>query len=191
MQSFTSSYQVRQMISHEISVYSQVAVRQQYCCRCGVIQQRFAVHSINRGTSASAHQHSQHSDFGKHPPFVQREDDQVYRDREARVKIHFNVSTASIDNIHTGQEKYKLDSRHQTRHRNHGAGTVHLDSMQQPGSSGSAATPTSTSSLPIYERGSHYSCSSSGTTSSRQETRRQADGNSIEETYGAISTITR
>ena len=52
----------------KISVYPQVAVRQQHCCRCGVIQQLFALHSINRGTSASEHQHSQHSDFGKHPP---------------------------------------------------------------------------------------------------------------------------
>ena len=39
---------------------------------------------------------------------VQREDDQVYRDQEARIKAHFNVSTDSIHNILTGQEKYNL-----------------------------------------------------------------------------------
>ena len=37
---------------------------------------------------------------------VRREGDQVYRDREARVKVHFNVSTPSIYDILTGREKY-------------------------------------------------------------------------------------
>ena len=37
---------------------------------------------------------------------VRREDDEVYRDREARAKVHFNVSTPSIYKILTGQEKF-------------------------------------------------------------------------------------
>ena len=64
-----------------------------------------ALNSMHRGSSASAHEHSQRSDFGKAST-----DDQVYRDREARVKVHFNVSIPSIYNILTGQEKYNLTS---------------------------------------------------------------------------------
>ena len=37
---------------------------------------------------------------------VRREDDQVYRGRESRVKIHFNAPIPYICNIPTGQEKY-------------------------------------------------------------------------------------
>ena len=65
-----------------------------------------ALDSIHRGTSASAHQYSQRSDFEKSPPRVRREDDQAIRDQEARVKVHFSLSAPSIYNILTGQEKY-------------------------------------------------------------------------------------
>ena len=61
---------------------------------------------LHRRTSASAHHHSQRSDYGKAPHVVQREDDQVCRDREARVKVHFNVATPSMYQMLTGQENY-------------------------------------------------------------------------------------
>ena len=86
---------------------------------------------------------------------VRREDDQIYCDREARVKVYFNVSTPFVYNILTGQEKYnptvgtKLDIIITGREQ------YSSTDSKQPGSSGSAATPTSTPPLPIYEWGSH------------------------------------
>ena len=65
-----------------------------------------ALDSIHRGTSASAHHHSHEATLVKPPAVVRREDDEVYRGREARVKVHFSASIPSIYNIFTGQEKY-------------------------------------------------------------------------------------
>ena len=65
------------------------------------MQQLFTACNVKR-----PHEHSQRSKLGKGPPVVRREDVQVYRDREALVKVHFNVSTPSIYNILTGQETY-------------------------------------------------------------------------------------
>ena len=117
---------------------------------------------------------------------ARRDDGHVYHDREARVKVHFNVSTASIYNILRGRREVQQDSRLPTGHRNHGAGTVYLDGCQQPGSSGSASTPTSTPPLSIHARESDYSYSRSSTTSRGKGTGRQADGSSIEGTCVGI-----
>ena len=92
-----------------------------------------------------------------------------------------------LQHIH-GAGEVQLNNRYETGHHtgNHGAGTVHPDSRQQPGSSGSAATSTSIRPIPTCEWESHYSYNSSGTTSQGQGTRRQAVWNSIEGIYGAI-----
>ena len=37
---------------------------------------------------------------------AEREDDQAYSDKEEHVKVHVNVSTASIYDMLTGQERY-------------------------------------------------------------------------------------
>ena len=132
------------------------------------------LHSIHEGRSASARQHSQRRNVD--PAVVRREDVQVYRDPEARVKAQGSLQCIHPFHLHShGAGEVQLDGRHQTGHHNHGTGGAHLDGRQRPGLSGSAATPTSTApSLSIYEWGSHYSYSSSGTTSRGQETRRQA-----------------
>ena len=96
--------QVRQRGFRKISVYSKVSVRPQHCCthmRCNTT----ALDSTHRRTSASAHQHSRHGDICQPPPVVRREDDKVYRDGDARVTVHSNVSIPSIYNILMEQEK--------------------------------------------------------------------------------------
>ena len=60
-----------------------------------------------------------------------------------------------------GQEKYNSTVCIKLKHNTHAAGTVHLDSRQQPCSS--AETATSASPLPIYERGSQHTYIGGGT----------------------------
>ena len=151
-----------------MSSYSKVAVRPQHCSRCGVIQQQLITTYIEE----RLHQHiSTHNvaTVAKALPWFNG-----ITIKSFVTGRHESRSTSTCPSLHLqhtpGQREVQPDSRHRTGH-DHGAGTVHPDSRQQPGSSGSAAIPTSTPPLFIYERGRHNTYSSSGTTSRGQGTR--------------------
>ena len=165
--------------SREITAYSKVAARPQHCYRCGVIQQLFEAHIGER-----LHQHISTHDvktLAKALPCFNGRTIRsiaIGRPESRSTSTHPPLPSTT----YSRGRRVQPDSRHQTGYHNHGAGTVHLDSRQQPGSldsrqqpgsRGSAATPTSTPPLLVYEWGSYYSYNSSGTTSRGQETRRQ------------------
>ena len=144
-----------------------------------------AIYIIHRGTSASAHPHRP----SPPPWFNERTIMSIATGTHGSTSISKYPSLPSTTYSRGRRSTTRQPASNWTSY-TQGAGTVHLDSRQQPDSSGSAATPTSTSLLPIYERGSNYSYSSSGTTLRGQKYRRQAAWNELDEKNDAVSSTT-
>ena len=126
------------------------------------------------------------------PPAVQGKDEHAYRDQEARVKVHVNVSMPSLCNTLTRQEKYNSTVGTKLDIVITGYKYIYLDSRQQPGSSGmTSIKQTSTPLLRTCEWGSHCSYSNNGKTSRWKETIGQAAWNELDKKNDAVSTTTR